>query len=315
MGLRSFTILAAGCAVGAAAALGVARPAFAEAALYVRVQQSGGGIHEVPLEAYVESAVASETYADWPRASLQAQAVVARTYALYERKRNRERRYDVESTVISQRYGVERVTPPIRKATRDTAGRYLAHDGAPILAVFHSAGGGRTATSEEVWGKSLPYLRSVESPDDEAPDHFWSYSIPTGEFFKALRESGVRTTDGPIEVTRRSPSGRVLLMRAGETVLSGRDVRDLLGGRACGARSSTSGSRRASWPSSAAAPATGSGCRSGGPESSPGAVGPTNRSWRITIPAPRCAASARNPSEGRPPDEPRDPDPRRPGRP
>jgi stage II sporulation protein D len=186
----------------------------------------------VPLERYVESAVASETYADWPRAALRAQAVVARTYALYERDRNTERPFDVQATVLSQRYGATPATEPIRLNTAATRGEYLAHEGRPILAVFHSAGGGRTATSKEVWGEALPYLRSVESPDDEAPDFFWSYSIPVADFFAALRESGVHTPDGPVEVTRRSASGRVVILRAGEAVLSGRDVRDLLGGRA-----------------------------------------------------------------------------------
>lgn len=226
MGLRSFTILAAACALAPSAT------ALAEPELHIRVQQAGGSVRSVPLERYVESAVASETYADWPRAALRAQAVVARTYALYERERNARLGHDVEATVISQRFGVEAVAESVRRSTLATRGEYLAHDGAPILAVFHAAGGGRTATSEEVWGEPLPYLRSVESPDDEAPDFFWSYTIPVSDFFEALRESGLRTREGPVEVTRRSPSGRVLVLRAGQAVLSGRDVRDLLGGRA-----------------------------------------------------------------------------------
>ena len=227
MGLRSFTILTAACALTPIPADLQAEPDF-----FIRVKESGGSLSGVPLERYVESVVASETYADWPRAALRAQSVVARTYALYERERNAKRPFDVESTVLSQRYGVEPVADSVRRSTRATQGEYLAHDNRPILAVFHAAGGGRTATSEEVWGRSLPYLRSVESPDSEAPDFFWSYSIPTADFFQALRASGVGTPDGPVEVTRRSASGRVVILRVGESVLSGRDVRDLLGGRA-----------------------------------------------------------------------------------
>lgn len=225
MGLRSFTILTAACAL-------IPISAQAEPELFIRVQNAGGSVVGVPLERYVESAVASETFADWPPAALRAQAVVARTYALYERARSARRPYDVESTVLSQRYGVATVAESVRRSARATRGEYLVHGDAPILAVFHSAGGGRTATSEEVWGEALPYLRSVESPDDEAPDFFWSYAIPKADFFAALRSSGVSTPEGPVEVTRRSPSGRVLILRAGEAVLSGRDVRDLLGGRA-----------------------------------------------------------------------------------
>ncbi len=227
MGLRSFTILTAACALTSLAGDCLAEPEF-----LVRVQREGGSVVRVPLERYVASVVASETYADWPRAALRAQAVVARTYALYERARNAERSADVESTVISQRFGVAEVAESVRLSTLATRGEYLVHGNRPILAAFHAAGGGRTAASEEVWGEALPYLRSVDSPDHEAPDFFWSYEIASVDFFDALRSSGVDTPDGPVEVTRRSESGRVLILRAGQAVLSGRDVRDLLGGRA-----------------------------------------------------------------------------------
>ena len=162
--------------------------------------------------------VASETYADWPAAALEAQAVVARTYALYERRRNAGSAFDVESTVLSQRYGVEAVAESVRRSAAATRGEYLSHRGRPILAVFHAAGGGRTAASEEVWSEALPYLRSVESPDAEAPDFFWSFEISTTDFFEVLRSSGLRTPDGALEVTERSSSGRVIELRAGEPV-------------------------------------------------------------------------------------------------
>jgi len=77
VGLRSFTILTAVCALNS-----LAGDCLAQAEFLVRVQREGGSVVRVPLERYVASAVASETYADWPRAALRAQAVVARTYAL-----------------------------------------------------------------------------------------------------------------------------------------------------------------------------------------------------------------------------------------
>ncbi len=190
-------------------------------------------VNLVPLEAYVASAIASETPADWPREALKAQAVVARSYALHERMRRAGEAFDVESSVISQRYGVSRVPESHAGAARATAGEYLAYGGTPILAAFHSSSGGATASAEEVWGEDLPYLRSVSSPDDAAPDYFWSYDMSLSDLADALREAGYPSGSlSEVRVTDRSESGRVERIQLGSVLLSGRDLRELLGGRA-----------------------------------------------------------------------------------
>jgi len=202
----------------------------------VRATARGGVlelVNVVPLEPYVASAIASETPADWPEEALKAQAVVARTYALHERDRRGAESFDLESSVISQRYGAGPVPEGAASAARATAGEYLAFAGQPILAAFHSSSGGTTASSEEVWGEDLPYLRSVSSPDDAAPDYFWSYDISLDDLAAALRDAGY--APGSLDrahVTERSDSGRVERIQLGSVLLSGRDLRELLGGRA-----------------------------------------------------------------------------------
>jgi len=189
-------------------------------------------VNLVPLEPYVASAVASETPPDWPEEALRAQAVVARSYALHERDRRSGEPWDLESSVISQRYG-ELVPASALAAARSTEGEYLAWGGAPILAAFHSSSGGTTASAEEVWGEDLPYLRSVSSPDDAAPDYFWSYEISLDDLGAALREAGYSPDQlTRVEVTARSDSGRVERIQLGSVLLSGRNLRELLGGRA-----------------------------------------------------------------------------------
>jgi stage II sporulation protein D len=188
-------------------------------------------INVVPLEDYVTSAVASEIYPHWHAEVLKAQAVVSRTYALHACERQVQRAFDLESSVVSQRYARDEVREPVRRATRETRGEYLAHGGRPILAVFHAAAGGQTADSEEVWGDALPYLRSVSSPDDAAPDYFWSYEMTLSDFLEVMRSAGVRARSGPVEVLNRSRSGRVLSVRVGDARLGGRELRRILGGR------------------------------------------------------------------------------------
>jgi stage II sporulation protein D len=164
---------------------------------------------------------------------LRAQAVVARTYALHERARNAELGWDVESSVVSQRYRQGPVPPRIRAAVLATRGEVLEYEGAPILAVFHASAGGRTASSAEVWGRSLPYLKEVSSPDDDAPDYFWSFDLARADLLAALRPLGFAVGSGePIEVVERTPSGRVARVRIGEAEITGRALRRVLGGRA-----------------------------------------------------------------------------------
>jgi stage II sporulation protein D len=205
----------------------------ARADVQIRVLESGGRVHAVPLEQYVERSVAAEAYGSWPPEVLKAQAVVARTYALHERQRNRGQRHDLDSSVLTQRYARAPVPAGVRAATRATRGQYLSFEGSPILAAFHASAGGRTASAAEVWGQDLPYLRSVDSPDDAAPDYFWSYEIDARDLRAALREAGYATEGGgEVRVLRRTPSGRVQQLEIGGARLSGRDLRQVLGGRA-----------------------------------------------------------------------------------
>ena len=219
----------AGLASGLALAC-ASMDAGAESLVRVKVE---GRIIKVPLEVYVESATASEIYASWPHEVLKAQAVVARTYALHESQRRAGERFDVESSILSQRFGAERVLQSVRQAVADTRGQYLSFSGDPILAAFHSASGGRTASAEEVWGRSLPYLRSVSSEDDDAPDHFWSYEIAWSDLLETLRGAGLKPDPGAgIGQARPTPSGRVGEIEIGGIPLTGRSLRSILGGRA-----------------------------------------------------------------------------------
>lgn len=200
------------------------------------VPRTGGRldvVNVVPLETYVASTVASETPKSWPSEALKAQAVVARSYALHQRARRGVQPFDVEADVISQRYAVGAVPEGARNAARATAGQVLIFAGEPILAAFHASSGGATASAAEVWGEAVPYLRSVSSPDDAAPDYFWSYEIPSRDLAAALREAGYapgRVDD--VRVFERSASGRVLSVHVGAAELSGRSLREVLGGRA-----------------------------------------------------------------------------------
>ncbi len=198
-------------------------------------------VNEVPLEDYVAGTLLAEVYGSWEDSVLRAQAVATRTYVLYRARRvadKPERPYDVEATQLGQVYrGISAETPRAWEAVRATEGQYLAWRDAPILAAFHSASGGRTASSAEVWGRALPYLVSLDVEGEEgSPDTYWRTYLSRREVQRVLGAEGIDVGEvRDLQVASHSPSGRVATVRIvgsrrTETV-SPRRLRRAFGGR------------------------------------------------------------------------------------
>jgi len=193
-------------------------------------------INEVELEDYVAGILGRELYADWHPETLKAQAVAARSYALHQRAAHADQPFDLEAGTGSQVYGgVAAETPAIRAAVAATRGEFLSYEHEPILAVYHSASGGRTASSEEVWGRPLPYLVSLEVDDEQdSPDTYWRASISKTTLGRALESLGIRIgSPRELQVVDRSTSGRALRVRVrgerGDHELEARALRTALG--------------------------------------------------------------------------------------
>jgi len=205
----------------------------------VEVDRVAGGlrvVNEVPLEAYVAGTVGREVYAFWSSETLKAQAVVSRTYALHERALRARRAFHVVGGTRGQVYGgVDAESPAVLAATQATRGEYLAWRSKPILAVFHSASGGQTASAEEVWGRAAPYLVSLPVENEEdSPDSYWRASISGTTLGRALARLGLQIgTVREVRVVQRSSSGRALRVEVrgdgGDSKLGARELRSALG--------------------------------------------------------------------------------------
>jgi stage II sporulation protein D len=207
----------------------------------VEVRRVAGGlrvVNRVPLEHYVAGTLGRETYPGWAAETFKAQAVATRTYALHEAARHADRPFDVEGGTRGQVYGgVDAESPQAVAAAAATRGEFLASRGRPILAVFHSSSGGRTASAEEVWGRALPYLVSVPVENEEdSPDTYWRASVSRTTLGRALVPLGVQV--GPVRelrVVERSPSGRARSVqvrgRDGEKEIEARALRASLGAK------------------------------------------------------------------------------------
>ncbi|TYP73832.1 SpoIID/LytB domain-containing protein [Paenibacillus methanolicus] len=122
-------------------------------------------VNELPFEQYLYSVVGAEMPASWHAEALKAQAVAARTYALYQGFGFQVAH--VVDTVLSQAYGgISAEKPATIKAVDATKGEVAMYGGKLIETVFSSSAGGDTAEAQEIWGGAVPYLKTVKSPDE-----------------------------------------------------------------------------------------------------------------------------------------------------
>ena len=188
-------------------------------------------INHVDLEQYLYSVVGAEAVSTWPIEALKAQAVAARSYALYKRKTGANQLYDVDTTISTQVYkGLNTEYVTTHEAVNTTAGQIMTHNDSVILAAFHASSGGHTENVEDIWTSALPYLRGVVDYDHESPVFEWNKDFPVSQF-SSLLGIGVGNIKQiiPEKVT---PRGRIVTMKLvgdrGTIEVTGAQVRKVL---------------------------------------------------------------------------------------
>ncbi len=144
-------------------------------------------VNALALEDSLLGVVPCEVSPSWHIDAIRAQAVAARTYALYHKNGNRSSGFDVTDDTYSQVYeGASAEVSQTTKAVCDTEGLIITSGGKPIDAVFHSNGGGYTENCENVWGNSVSYLQGVKEESDSVLDKAWSKRVSVSSFQKNL---------------------------------------------------------------------------------------------------------------------------------
>lgn len=138
-------------------------------------------VNHVPLDTYLAGVLERELFASWPAETFCAQAVAARSYALWEvalARRDADRDFDLESTVASQVYGGQSKNPKALAAVNATRGVLLVYDGRVLPAFFASSSGGLGQDAVLAFpgrGPDLPPLRAREHGawDQQSPAYRW----------------------------------------------------------------------------------------------------------------------------------------------
>ena len=196
-------------------------------------------INIIGIEEYLYGVLKKEISPRWPKETLKAQAIAARTFAIFNINKYIDKGYNICATTNSQAYGgVNHEDPLTNKAVDETRGIIMTYKGEPINAVYHSDSGGYTEDSENVWGSFLPYLRSVESKFEEKvspPNHAWSFSVDEKDLTGKLQKQGFKINSvisiEPIKITETGRISELTFTADNSTVINMKtnDFRSLIG--------------------------------------------------------------------------------------
>ncbi len=169
-------------------------------------------INHLSVEEYVCGVLYHEVAPWWPMEALKVQAIVSRSFALYQAKVNAHKDYDLVSTVYSQVYG-GRTSERGRtsKAVRLTKGKVLTYKNELFPAFFHATCAGHTEKAGNLWSINLPPLRGRECQFCQRSPHFrWKKKVSLQDIEKGLEKAGFEVgLIESIEIVDRSVGGRI----------------------------------------------------------------------------------------------------------
>jgi len=193
-------------------------------------------VNNIELEDYIKGILYNEVSHYWPYEVLRAQAVVARTYAVYQMQENKSRDFDVTSDIYSQVYGgssSERFRTG--KAVKYTQGIILVYRNRAIPAYYHSCCGGHTEDAALLWNTDMAPLKGVVCNFCQESPHFnWHLALNQKELAEKLSAAGYSLSQlKEIKIEGKDNSGRItnliLVSSDKEIKISAKDFRNILG--------------------------------------------------------------------------------------
>jgi stage II sporulation protein D len=190
-------------------------------------------VNELRLETYLRGVVPAEMPSTWPAAGLQAQAIVARSYAA-RHLRPGVGSYDIGDTSASQVYRgslAERSTT--NSAITATSSAVLMSGSSIANTLYHSTAGGATENNEnafvsptgQIVASPVAYLRGWSDRtadgtpyDADAPAATWQTATYTMAQLSGWLAKDPRTNVGTlatIDLSRRGVSGRLISVTLG----------------------------------------------------------------------------------------------------
>ena len=208
---------------------------------------------EIGFEDYVLGVVASEMPAAFHEEALKAQSVAARTYALSRMEKFKDGHpahkdaplcTDVHCQAWMSKDELLEVHgekwfkdywDKLSQVVKSTEGEILTYQDELVTEpLFHSTSGGNTEDSETVFATAYPYLKSVESPNEElAPKYQNSTEMPLKDFIEKLKskypKADLTKTNikDKVKIAESSSTGRIKSVMIDGEKISGASFRQL----------------------------------------------------------------------------------------
>lgn len=205
-----------------------------------------GSIETMDMQEYLTGVVAAEMPASFALEALKAQAVAARSFALYCAQGDKHGQADVctdyaccqawtDDAALREKWGenYDRYAQKIRSAVEETKGEYLSYEGKAVFAAFHSSSAGATEDCGAIWNP-LPYLVSVSSPETagDVPNYVSTLECAPIDFRDVILSAHPEADFSGDEAEwvgelTRDASGRVKSALLGGVAVSGTQLRSL----------------------------------------------------------------------------------------
>lgn len=196
-------------------------------------------ISSLKLEEYIIGVVASEMPASFHIEALKAQAICARTYALYKMNESNGN-YDILASITNQGYinkeemqvkwlnDYDKYYNKIKEAVLSTKGLVVTYNGNIVPTYYFAMSNGYTEEAKFVFGEKKDYLVSVKSEyDNESLKNFKKTIQLTKDAFC----TSLALNCDFLEITNieRSVTHRVIKITINDKEFKGTKVRELLG--------------------------------------------------------------------------------------
>lgn len=205
-----------------------------EVSLYDPVTEK---INKIDLEEYVIGVVAAEMPASFHDEALKAQAIAARTYAVYKIKTS-NKEYDLIADISNQAYINKKQMQEkwkedyayyyekIMNAVKNTENKIMTYEDEVIISYYFAMSNGNTENVTSVFGEQKDYLVSVESLWDKNVNNFEvNNTITRSDFCNSLE---INCDNIIINNIVKTDSNRIDTITINNKSYKGTEIRSLL---------------------------------------------------------------------------------------
>ncbi|HKC68671.1 MAG TPA: SpoIID/LytB domain-containing protein [Bacteroidia bacterium] len=146
-------------------------------------------INDSKLDNYIAGVSEAEAGSRSTFEFYKVQSILARTYALSHINKHQLEGFNLCDQTHCQAFFGRTSEADILEAVVATKGKVVVDENMNLIdAAFHSNSGGQTVNSEDVWGKPMPYLRSIKDTFSlKMPNSKWQRKMSSQDWLSYLK--------------------------------------------------------------------------------------------------------------------------------